>query len=219
MKDIQIHGSHSAKKPRLAGLVLACITTALLSGCSVWSKKTAIDNVEAFDSATFSRNYDMPPIVTCPAAQRALLSQGYNISSASNISVVGRKHFLQTKGDQYEIEFTITCLPDQANHSSIYVNAVQHLYTVKQANTSATLGVSMLGSVSMPIGSTDDSLVKIGSVTIASPLLYQQFFLQLEANLPEALADAKTTTAAPPSLAPLPLPLPIPVPDTTEDSE
>ena len=189
MKDIQLHRYLGAKKARFAWLAVAGISAAMLGGCTVFGKKSGIDNVEAFDSATFSRNYDLPPTATCPAAQRALLSQGYNIDSASNVSVAGRKHFLQTKGDQYEIEFTITCLTDQANHSSIYVNAVQHLYTVKQANTSATLGVSMLGSVSMPIGSTDDSLVKIGSVTISSPVLYQQFFNQLEANLPEFSPD------------------------------
>lgn len=168
-----------------------------LSGCSLFSSKTDVTNAEAFDSATFSRNYDLPPTATCPAAQRALLSQGYNIDAASNVSVVGRKHFLQTKGDQYEIEFTITCLANQAGHSSIYVNAVQHLYTVKQSNSSATVGVSMLGSLSMPIGSTDDALVKIGSVTISSPVLYQQFFTQLEANLPESLPESVPASANP----------------------
>jgi len=43
----------------------------------------------------------------------------------------------------------------------------------------------VLGSVSMPIGSTDDSMVKVASETVSSPQFYDRFFTLVEAFLPK----------------------------------
>jgi hypothetical protein len=44
--------------------------------------------------------------------------------------------------------------------------------------------VGVLGSVSMPIGSSDDSMVKVASETVSSPKFYERFFTLVELFLP-----------------------------------
>jgi hypothetical protein len=38
----------------------------------------------------------------------------------------------------------------------------------------------VLGSVSMPIGSSDDSMVKVASETVAAPQFYERYFALVE---------------------------------------
>ena len=77
---------------RVVGLALVLATAA---GCS--SKKAAIYEHENFDdSGTFSRNYPVTDSASCEAARRALLSQGYIITSSDPKLVSGHKSFQQT---------------------------------------------------------------------------------------------------------------------------
>jgi hypothetical protein len=176
---------------------------------------------EAFDDATtFTRNYASTPEQTCEAARRALLSQAYIITNATDTALAARKHFQQSRDQHYEIEFNITCVPDRSGTSTVFANAVQQIYALRKTNTSASLGVSVLGSLSMPIGSSDDSLVKVGSLTLTKAGLYDRFFGLLEEYLvtyrhgqPEPRVRPDTLTpraseredqpvAAPPSVTP-----------------
>jgi hypothetical protein len=52
------------------------------------------------------------------------------------------------------------------------------------------VGVGVLGSVSMPIGSTDDSMVKVASETVSSPKFYDRFFTLVEIFLPPEVKKA-----------------------------
>ena len=56
------------------------------------------------------------------------------------------------------------------------MTAVQDRYTLKKTNNSASLGVGGVGSVSLPLLSTDEALIKVGSETIASDGLYDSVF-------------------------------------------
>ena len=79
---------------------------------------------------------------------------------------------------------------------------------------SASVGVSALGSLSLPIGSSDDSLVKVASATLQDPNFYKRFFSVLERFLPEDIerpAKPSAATQAQPTLFPV-LPYPQPVP-------
>ena len=53
---------------------------------------------------------------------------------------------------------------------------VQDSYQLKKSNNSASLGVGAIGSVSLPFTSGNDSMVKVGSVTISSDEFYEGFF-------------------------------------------
>ncbi len=179
--------SLSLSAPRL-GCALAFALLAL-SGCS--SKKQAMYENEAFsDSSTFSRNYPVSDASSCEAARRALLSQGYIITSSDPKQLSGHKSFQQTGETHMEISFNVTCAADGNSNqtSTMFANALQDRYALKKVNNSASLGVGVLGSVSMPIGSTDDSMVKVASETVTSAKFYDRYFGLVDTYLP---AEAK----------------------------
>ncbi|CRL51582.1 MULTISPECIES: DUF2242 domain-containing protein [Pseudomonas] len=209
---------------RLVGLALVLAAAA---GCS--SKKAAIYEHENFaDSGTFSRNYPVSDAQTCEAARRALLSQGYIITSSDPKLISGHKSFQQTGDTHMEISFSVVCADDgsEGHHATMFANALQDRYALKKTNNSASLGVGVLGSVSMPIGSSDDSMVKVASETVSSAKFYERFFTLVELFLPPEAKKAahivekpKTdlgvpeAKAAPAALAPTPAePTPAPAP-------
>jgi len=180
-------------------LGLALVLTGV-AGCS--SKKAAIYEHENFDdSGTFSRSFPVSESGSCEAARRALLSQGYIITSADKGQVNGNKSFQQTGDSHLQITFNIVCADDMggSQRSTVFANALQDRYALKKSNTSASLGVGVLGSVSMPIGSTDDSMVKVASETVTSAKFYERYFALVESFLPPA---PKHKTAAPEAAAP-----------------
>ncbi|MBT2296021.1 DUF2242 domain-containing protein [Pseudomonas fluorescens] len=167
---------------RTVGLALVL---AVAAGCS--SKKTAIYEHENFDdSGTFSRSYSVNDAATCEAGRRALLSQGYIITSSDPKLVSGHKSFQQTGETHMEISFNLVCAEDSGpgHRATMFANALQDRYALKKTNNSASLGVGVLGSVSMPIGSSDDSMVKVASETVSSAKFYERFFALVELFLP-----------------------------------
>jgi hypothetical protein len=208
---------------QVVGLALVLAAAA---GCS--SKKAAIYEHENFDdSGTFSRNYPVTDAQTCEAARRALLSQGYIITSSDPKLVSGHKSFQQTGDTHMEISFSVVCADDgtEGHHATMFANALQDRYALKKTNNSASLGVGVLGSVSMPIGSSDDSMVKVASETVSSAKFYERFFALVELFLPPEAKKAahivekpKTdlgvpeAKVAPASLAPTPAPAAEPAP-------
>ncbi|MDD1976675.1 MULTISPECIES: DUF2242 domain-containing protein [Pseudomonas] len=217
-----------SKSTVFSALGLALVLAGV-SGCS--SKKAAIYEHENFDdSGTFSRNFPVSEAGSCEAARRALLSQGYIITSSDAGQVNGNKSFQQTGDSHLQISFNVVCARDSGDEqrSTIFANALQDRYALKKSNTSASLGVGILGSVSMPIGSTDDSMVKVASETVTSAKFYERYFALVESFLPkeqkkkislkkpvEKPAPALGMPEASPApdaatLAPVPAPAPVP---------
>lgn len=175
------------------GLLLAGV-----AGCS--TPKQAIYEHENFDdSGTFSRNYPVSDAASCEAARRALLSQGYIITSSDPKLISGNKSFQQTGESHLQISFSVVCAPDgsAAHRSTMFANALQDRYALKKVNNSASLGVGVLGSVSMPIGSTDDSMVKVASETVSSAKFYERFFALVELFLPPEVKKAEPVSEQP----------------------
>ncbi|MBK5534115.1 DUF2242 domain-containing protein [Pseudomonas sp. TH08] len=170
---------------RVVGLALL---VAAVAGCS--KDKPMYEHENFDDSGTFSRNYPVSDAVSCEAARRALLSQGYIITSSDPKLISGHKSFQQTGDTHMEISFNVVCAEDSSgkHHATMFANALQDRYALKKTNNSASLGVGVLGSVSMPIGSSDDSMVKVASETVSSQKFYERFFTLVELFLP---ADAK----------------------------
>ncbi|MFJ2363547.1 DUF2242 domain-containing protein [Pseudomonas sp. NPDC087697] len=205
---------------RAAGLALVLAAAA---GCA---KDQAIYEHENFDdSGTFSRKYPVTDVASCEAARRALLSQGYIITSTDPKLISGHKSFQQTGDTHMEISFNVVCAEDSKHHATMFANALQDRYALKKTNNSASLGVGVLGSVSMPIGSSDDSMVKVASETVSSGKFYERFFTLVELFLPpDAKKEAhivekpKTDlgvpepTPAPAAPAPAPAATPAPTP-------
>jgi hypothetical protein len=177
---------------KLLSFRTACWAIALLAAAGCSSKKPTVYEHENFDDAgTFSRKYPVTDSATCEAARRALLSQGYIITSSDPKIISGHKSFQQTGETHMEISFNVVCAADGTDDSAtMFANALQDRYALKKVNNSASLGVGVLGSVSMPIGSTDDSMVKVASETVASPKFYDRFFALVENFLPPEVKKA-----------------------------
>lgn len=135
-----------------------------------------------------ARQLEVSAEVACQAGRRALLSQGYQLSDNELTRLLGRKYFRPANGTAVELLMTITCLrsPDDERRSSVYVTAWQDAYVTKRSAVEASAGVSVLGSVSVPVATTDEALVKVGMETVTDPSYYQRFFELLTSLLPQA---------------------------------
>ena len=163
---------------RAAAVALACGATLVMAGCTSAGVKT-FGVQENFGSvATYSRLFDATPAQTCEASRRALLSQGYVISSSSADLVEGKKSFQPEPESHLQMLVRVVCVPE-ANDGKVslgFVTAIQDTYALRKTNNSASVGVGAIGSVSLPFSSSSESLVKVGSETIANDTFYDSFF-------------------------------------------
>jgi len=185
-------------------VALLAVLTGLVAGCS--SPKPAFEKEDFAQSDTYSRTVSASSAAACDAGRRALLSQGYYIDRFESARVTGHKNFQAEDGQHTQISFNIECASDGSSNerATVFANAVQDRYSIKRTANSASVGVSVLGQVSMPFGASDDSLVKTASQTVARPQFYDGFFQLLQRFLPDAQAasapqdvPAKRAKAAP----------------------
>ncbi|MDR8026401.1 DUF2242 domain-containing protein [Burkholderia cenocepacia] len=200
---------------RLFSVSCALAVATVLAACS--SPPKPIYQQEQFDATTspYAHTFHSKSDAACEAARRALLSQGYVVSSSRNDAVDGSKNFQPSNDMHVVIEFHVVCADANADGSSsiAYVNAVQDRYTLKKSNTSASVGLSVFGSLSLPIGSSDDALVKTASETIPAGVFYERFFTLVDhfLKIDPARRDRATVKAAEKEpVAPLPEPAPTP---------
>ncbi|WP_322086779.1 DUF2242 domain-containing protein [Burkholderia sp. BCC1999] len=200
---------------RLFSVSCALAAATVLTACS--SPPKPIYQQEQFDatSSPYAHTFHSKSDATCEAARRALLSQGYVVSSSRNDAVDGSKNFQPNNDMHVVIEFHVVCAEANADGTSsiAYVNAVQDRYTLKKSNTSASVGLSVFGSLSLPIGSSDDALVKTASETIPAGVFYERFFNLVDhfLKIDPARRDRATVKAAEKeAVTPLPEPAPTP---------
>lgn len=179
---------HAAQRPARGRPLIALLACSALSGCG-WQSSAAgrwqdsVYQQERFQrDETFSRLFDASVADTCEASRRALLSQGYIISSARADAIGGSKRF-QPEGEVHvEISFTVVCVPEGTSGrlSTAYVTAQQDRYVIKRVSSNTSLGVGALGSISVPFSSSEESLVKVGSETIPTGQFYDRYFLLMQ---------------------------------------
>ncbi|MGI4936671.1 MAG: DUF2242 domain-containing protein [Janthinobacterium lividum] len=192
----------------LPATLSACLAAALLAGCVAPS--TRMTKPEEFaDTDMHSHTFAGSTAMACEAARRALLSQGYVISENKETLVRGLKNFQPDSDIHVQIEFNVVCAADGkgSNSTTTFANAVRDRYSLKKSSTSASVGVSVLGSLSLPFGFNDDAMVKVASETIDSKRFYEQFFTLVEryfddtttvpdTDAPEPIANASKPVAA-----------------------
>lgn len=157
-----------------------------------------IPTPESFNSvATYSRLFDAPPAQTCEAARRALLSQGYLIQQSRPEEVEGRKNFQPDPESHLQMMIRVVCAPEgrEQRLSLGFVTALQDRYSLKKTNSSASVGVGV-GSVSLPFLGGTDSMVKVGSETIAADSFYDSFFDLVKRYLLSEQAEAQELDVA-----------------------
>lgn len=165
---------------------LGCGVLALLAGCA--APKAPVFERESFGStSTFSRTFNASGAQTCEAARRALLSQGYIVDTAKADLVQGHKNFQPQAETHIQISFNVVCAPEglavKSKSTLAFATAVQDRYALKKSNSAASVGVGVLGSVSVPFTSSDDSLVKVASETITAGDFYARLFGLVERYL------------------------------------
>uniref|UniRef100_UPI00036BAE41 DUF2242 domain-containing protein n=1 Tax=Xanthomonas sp. SHU 308 TaxID=1591201 RepID=UPI00036BAE41 len=199
----------SAPSKVLAIPALALIAIGL-SGCFARKQDGLVK--ETFNSDnTYSRNYPVQPAQACESARRALLSQGYVVSKATADAVEGTKNFQPSDELHEQLELRVSCVAHGQDESWVFVSALQDRYALKKSPTSASVGVGVLGSVSLPIGSSDDSMVRVASSTVQDGDFYKRFFQLMSEYLPkskpapEPPAHPSAAVTAPAPAAPAPV--------------
>lgn len=218
---------------RHAALSLAVVLLAACNSAPVVYKQESFAT-----NSPYQKKLDIGAASACEGARRALLGDGYIIDSATSDSVKGRKAYRSDNGRSTFIEMGVVCVPDPAG-STIYANGLLSTYEVRKSAASASVGVSAIGSLSLPFNQSADSMVKTSDETINDRSFYQAFFAAVDTILvemqPEKAATAKpaakekpapASSAGPqfggaaqptPGLTPLPqaIPAPSPTPSPT----
>jgi Uncharacterized protein conserved in bacteria (DUF2242) len=165
-------------------LLAACVL--LQTACS--NQAAYLD--EAFDTdSPFKLKTERDIAMACESVRRALLGQGYLIDLASSEEVKARK---ATRGEGKTnsfIEMSAVCVPDSSG-STIYASGVLSDYAMKMSSSSASVGVAAIGSISLPIGQSVDSLVKVSEQTIDDKDFYKRFFTAVDTILGEMPVNA-----------------------------
>ncbi|CAG2084747.1 DUF2242 domain-containing protein [Xanthomonas euroxanthea] len=184
------------------GALLGALAT--LAGCG-GSKGDTMLMRESFNSDdTYSRNVAATSPQACEAARRVLLSQGYAVTRADAAAVEGSKNFQLKEAEQSEqLNLRISCATQDGGKAQVFVSALQDRYALKKSSTSASVGVGVLGSLSLPVGSSGDSLVRVSSTTVQDAAFYKRFFDRLNSYLPKVTEAVSAAAAAvPPSPSP-----------------
>ncbi|WP_083686259.1 DUF2242 domain-containing protein [Rhodoferax koreensis] len=185
--------------PQLALLALC----ALLGACTNIVPPKPLPQQEQFNSTdTYSRMFDASPVQTCEASRRALLSQGYLITTSTTDLVQGTKSFQPDTENHVQMEIRVVCTAETRDGKVTlgFVTALQDRYALKKSNNSASLGVGALGSVSLPFSSSSDAMIKVGSETITSEAFYDRFFALVQRYLVISTEEAEEAAATPPAV-------------------
>jgi len=171
------------RRPGVAGSGAALLAVAAIAGCAlppgIGGDPPSVYQQERFQSdETFSRLFDASVQNTCEAARRALLSQGYIITMARDDVIAGAKRFQPGGEVHIEISFHVVCVSEGAGGAlaTVFVSAQQDRYVLKKVPNNTSLGVGPFGSISVPLSSSEDSLVKVGSETIPAGPFYDRYF-------------------------------------------
>jgi hypothetical protein len=179
-----------------------------LAACSSTPQPKFQQELFETGASPYARNFNSSATDSCEAARRALLSQGYLTTMARTDTVDGTKNFQPTGDTHVVVEFHVVCTPgeEMADTSIVYVNAVQNGFALKKSDTSASVGLSVLGSLSLPIRSNNDAMVKVSSETIPSGKFYDRFFGLVDHYL-QTVVHTQPVTNSPIETRLLPVPV------------
>lgn len=193
VRGVRMRATGQAKWPAAkAGWILGGAVVAMLAGCGKSTLQTLPPQESFTSAATFSRMFDARAEQTCEAARRALLSQGYIIDTSRKDLVEGNKNFQPEAERHLQMHIRVVCASESADGklSVGFVTALQDTYALRKASNSASVGVSALGSLSLPFSAGHDSMIKVGSETIQSERFYESFFELMRRYLLVDVPDA-----------------------------
>jgi hypothetical protein len=158
---------------------LPVIATLMMAACST-TTPPPVYHSESFDVETpYQFHSDIPAPTLCANGRRALLSQGYEVDTATPLTVKGEKFFQQQTDKQVQLRITLVCL-DEAKGSTAYANALQTRSELKASSNSTGLSVAAVGSISLPWTTDKGGLAKVGEETITDPEFYHRLFVLID---------------------------------------
>ncbi|MCB1762585.1 MAG: DUF2242 domain-containing protein [Gammaproteobacteria bacterium] len=201
---------------RRSNILLLFVCLLLGSACS----NHAFYTEESFaEDSPFKMKMDGEFAAVCESARRALLGQGYLIEHISGEQIKARKAAKREDNPNTFIEMNLVCLPETIG-STLFATGLLSTYELKKSSSSASVGVSALGSISLPIGQSADSLVKISEETIDDKDFYRRFFnavgnilngMQIDKVPSDITVEPVTTEPAPEDVEPVPVAQPAPL--------
>lgn len=192
-------------------ILSCCLAIAVtLAGCGLrGAKQEPPPSGETFGADdTYSRTFTGAPASACEAVRRALLGQGYVITKGTGDAVEANKNFQPDAETHTQLNVRATCVSKDEGHAIVFVNAIQERYALKTTSNSASVGVGLLGSVSLPVGSSGASLVRVASNTVQNVDFYSRFFERVKYYLPSEPDRPATPPPPEPSTPPDPAPPP-----------
>jgi len=200
-----------SSRPSRIALALTLPVLAVLGACSTPPKAKLQEDFVSSGASPYTRTFQVTSTEACEGARRALLSQGYMTTLVRPDTVDASKNFQPASDSHFTVEFHIVCTAgdDATNSSIVYANAVQSGYALKKSDTSASVGLSVLGSLSLPIRQNSDAMVKISSETIQSGKFYDGFFNLISHYLANVVRSVPVPGN---SVDATPLPMPAPAP-------
>ena len=199
-----------------AKIFLLALCAALQAACG----SNAVYTGESFATdSPFKMKFASEVAIACESARRSLLGQGYLIDVATVDTVKGRKALRNKNNLSTFIEMNVVCVPENKG-SALFANGVLSTYDLKKSSSSASVGVAAVGSISLPIGQSADSMVKISEETIDDKNFYSRFFAAVKYTIgeirprdpdPAPQASEAVPQAPAPESVPLPAPEPGPV--------
>lgn len=160
---------------RLKHLLLS-LCVLLTSACG---SQSVYDEESFASDSPFKRHVEGSADEACESARRILLGQGFLIDTASGEEIKARKATRGGDSQNTFIEMNIVCLAEPSG-STLFATGLLSEFALKKSSSSASVGVSALGSISLPIGQSADSLVKVSEETINDTAFYKRFFAAVE---------------------------------------
>ena len=157
-----------------------------LAACSSLSSKPKDESYKLENFAPdspYEQSFEISPPAACEAGRRALLSQGYLIDESKVDSVRARKYFQPDRSTQIQLTFSLFCLAEEQGEnqgSAVYANVRQVREELKAGSASTGLSVTGIGSLSLPFGGNNESLVKVGEETVTDAEFYGRFFALMQ---------------------------------------
>ncbi|MDD2894051.1 MAG: DUF2242 domain-containing protein [Halothiobacillaceae bacterium] len=175
--------------------LLVPTSAAVLGACTSQQNPTKPASVKP--ASPYQKQFAEDASSVCAAANRALLGDGYLTEPLVSDKLKGRKSYRVDSEHSAVVDMTVICLANPDGSSSVYANGLRTIYEMKKSSTSASVGVSVLGSLSLPIGQSADSMVKTTEETISEREFYAAFFSELESNLSDTRPKKDTNPSIP----------------------
>lgn len=131
---------------------------------------------ESFDpKAPYQYRMPVEAGMACNAAKLALLSQGYAAEAQGQNQLKGNKSFQPEDDRHVIIDFNVHCVATRTG-TMLYANATESRFDLKKSSQSAGISIASVGGITLPWGSSSESLVKVAGQTIADPQFYRRFY-------------------------------------------